>query len=75
MDIAVTSPLNDTNIRTKRPCEEYAKNRKHNKYDKDFKESESHLFGTIVWDARCSQQRGRELFAPNHALCLRAPEP
>ena len=50
LDIAVTSPLNDTNIRTKRPCEEYAKNRKHNKYDKDFKESETHLFGTIVWE-------------------------
>ena len=50
LDIAVTSPLNDTNMLTKRPCEEYAKSRKHAKYDKDFKESEGHLFGTIVWE-------------------------
>ena len=50
LDIAVTSPLNDTNIRVKNPCEQYAKDRKHAKYDKDFKESETHIFGTIVWE-------------------------
>ena len=50
LDIAVTSPLNDTNLRSKSPCEEYAQNRKHAKYDKDFKESESHIFGAIVWE-------------------------
>ena len=50
LDIAVTSPLNSTNIRSKSPCEEYAKARKHAKYDKDFKDSETHVFGTIVWE-------------------------
>jgi hypothetical protein len=49
LDIAVTSPLNDTNVDSRNPCEEYANNRKHRKYDKDFKDSD-HDFGTIVWE-------------------------
>ena len=50
LDIAVTSPLSDTNVRLSDPCESYAHNHKHKKYDKDFKDSETHLFGAIVWE-------------------------
>ena len=44
--------------------------------NKDFKESESHIFGTIVWATLGAvNSEGESLLAPNHALCLRAPEP
>ena len=50
LDIAVTSPLTESSLKLRNPCEDYAQNRKHAKYDKDFKDSETHLFGTIVWE-------------------------
>jgi len=50
LDIAVTSSVNASNVESKSPCESYAHNRKHAKYDKDFKECDSHIFGTLVWE-------------------------
>jgi len=50
LDIAVMSSVNASNLESKSPCESYAHNRKHAKYDKDFKECDSHIFGTLVWE-------------------------
>jgi len=47
---AVTSSVNASNVESKSPCEAYAQYRKHAKYDKDFKDSETHIFGTVVWE-------------------------
>jgi len=50
LDIAVTSSVNASNVESKSPCEAYTQYRKHAKYDKDFKDSETHIFGTVVWE-------------------------
>jgi len=39
--------------------------RKRAKYDKDFKESESHIFGTLAWETFAAINRS--LAAPAHA--------
>ena len=36
IDVAVTSPLNKTNLRIIQPCEDYAQFHKHKKYDPSF---------------------------------------
>ena len=46
----MTSSVNASNVESKSPCEAYAQYRKHAKYDKDFKECDSHIFGTVVWE-------------------------
>jgi len=55
-DIAVTSSVNASNVESKSPCEAYAQYRKHAKYDKDFKDSETHIFASKHLDA-CVLQR------------------
>jgi hypothetical protein len=49
IDVAVTSPLLGSSVRVSKPCEEYAANKKHRKYDPDFKGS-AHSFCAIVWE-------------------------
>jgi len=47
-----------SNLESKSPCEAYAQYRKHAKYDKDFKDSETHIFRhPRVGDVRSDQQR------------------
>jgi len=49
IDIAVTSPFTDRNVRLQDPCEDYAATQKHRKYDADFKDSEYH-FAALVFE-------------------------
>ena len=51
IDIAVTSPFSAQHLAApnQSPCEHYAEQYKHNKYDKDFVGSE-YLFSAIVWE-------------------------
>ena len=61
LDIAVTSPLSSTGLKMQQPCEQYANNRKHNKYDADFKGSE-YDFGAFVWESlRAINSEGENL--------------
>ena len=49
IDVAVTSPLNATHIRVTDPCEWYAANRKHKKYDVSF-EGTTYFFSAVVFE-------------------------
>ena len=49
IDVAVTSPFSAQHPANKPPCECYAEQYKHRKYEKDFKGSD-YLFSAIVWE-------------------------
>ena len=49
IDVAVTSPLAASQVRTAEPCEWYAANRKHKKYDASF-EGTDYLFSAVVFE-------------------------
>src|SRR6185437_1212219 len=49
IDIAVTSPFTERNVRLEEPCEDYAALQKHAKYDADFKDSD-YFFAALVFE-------------------------
>jgi len=49
IDVAVTSPLAPSNVRTIDPCEHYAATQKHGKYDKSFEGTE-YVFSAMVFE-------------------------
>jgi len=49
IDVAVTSPLVNSNLSRKDPCESYAIWKKHNRYDKDFKGT-AHEFVALIFE-------------------------
>jgi hypothetical protein len=49
IDVAVTSPLLASSVRLVSPCETYATNKKHGKYDLSF-EGAPYLFCAMVWE-------------------------
>ena len=49
VDVAVTSPLAPSNVRTIDPCEHYAAVQKHGKYDKSF-EGTDYVFSAMVFE-------------------------
>ena len=49
IDVAVTSPLASTYVRMTEPCEWYASNRKHKKYDESFRRT-AYLFSAVVFE-------------------------
>ena len=50
IDVAVTSPLAATYVRMLEPCEWYAANRKHHKYDASFNDT-NYVFSAVVFEA------------------------
>ena len=50
IDVAITCPFTKNNLKKDSPCEAYAENAKHKKYDGDFKGS-NHIFAAVVWES------------------------
>ena len=50
IDVAVTSPFSAQHPANKPPCEYYAEQYKHRKYEKDFKGQQLFLFSAVVWE-------------------------
>ena len=69
IDVAVTCPFNRKAVRSSSPCEDYAAQQKHGKYDASFG-GKNYLFAAVVFEttgaineegARVLSQRGSQL--------------
>jgi len=61
IDVAVTSPLIKSSVRATNPCEEYATNKKHRKYDTSF-EGTDYYFSAMVFETLGAiNQEGEEV--------------
>ena len=49
IDVAVTSPFNRKAVRSSSPCEDYAAQQKHGKYDASFR-GKNYLFAAVVFE-------------------------
>jgi len=74
IDLAVTSPLLKSSVRLEEPAQEYARSRKHGKYDKQF-EGTPYDFCAMVWETLGAiNEEGEEVLrdsASQHELLLR----
>jgi hypothetical protein len=84
IDVAVTSPLIKASVRLVNPCEEYAANQKHRKYDASFKDSNYSFCAMVFETLGALNKEGAEVlqqmfcFAAKHlgreftSYCVRA---